>query len=204
MDFHRRETLQRTTMIYIGIGTFLGCWVLLFFVPFLFQGRPLAELTRLATGVIANYLLLTFIFAAVSVVAALTADWTFTRLRRLRPFQPKLGQILVRRGYITEEQLEEGLALQKMRLGELLINFGGLTEAQLDEALLRQETDENRKRLGEILKELGYASPREVQWASERVHQKLGRILVGLGLISKEELRRVLGRQWYGRKRSGR
>jgi hypothetical protein len=196
--------LQRTTLIYIGIGTFLACWVLLFLVLSLFHDRPLANLTYMGQGVVFNYLLLTFIFAAVSVVAALTADWLFKWLQKLRPFQPKLGEILVRRGYITDEQLEEGLALQKMRLGELLINFGGLTEVQLNEALRRQKTDENRKRLGEILKELGYASPSEVQWASERVHQKLGRILVDLGLISKEDLRKVLGRQWYIRKRGGR
>ena len=53
----------------------------------------------------------------------------------------RLGELLVASGAITEEQLEQGLALQKgtkERLGTVLISNGILTESQLIEALQMQ------------------------------------------------------------------
>ena len=53
----------------------------------------------------------------------------------------RLGELLVASGAITEEQLEQGLALQKGtkdRLGTVLIENGILTESQLIEALQMQ------------------------------------------------------------------
>ena len=55
--------------------------------------------------------------------------------------QMKLGELLVAAGAITEEQLEQGLALQKekkQRLGTVLISSGIITENQLIEALQMQ------------------------------------------------------------------
>ncbi len=55
--------------------------------------------------------------------------------------QMKLGELLVAAGAITEEQLEQGLALQKekkQRLGTVLISSGIISENQLIEALQMQ------------------------------------------------------------------
>ena len=53
----------------------------------------------------------------------------------------RLGDLLIQVGLITEEQLQEALALQKTsrdRLGKVLIDNGFITEAQLIEALRMQ------------------------------------------------------------------
>lgn len=49
-----------------------------------------------------------------------------------------------------------------MRIGELLINSGIITEEQLNEALKLQE--KNKKKLGEILVELGYINSHDLIW----------------------------------------
>lgn len=64
-----------------------------------------------------------------------------------------LGQILVRRGFATREQLGEALALQatgdRRKLGELLIEAEVMTRPQLALALEERELyDEYRYRLG--------------------------------------------------------
>lgn len=58
-------------------------------------------------------------------------------LRRYR----KLGEILVEKGFITREELERALEIQKEEkkpLGEVLIETGYITEDQLLEALSEQ------------------------------------------------------------------
>jgi type IV pilus assembly protein PilB len=55
--------------------------------------------------------------------------------------RPRLGDILVRRGFVSKEQLERTLELQRasgVRLGELLIHAGHITQQQLGEALEEQ------------------------------------------------------------------
>jgi len=49
-----------------------------------------------------------------------------------------------------------------MRIGELLVKSGIITEEQLNEALKIQK--ESKKKIGEILVELGYLSPRDLIW----------------------------------------
>jgi hypothetical protein len=54
---------------------------------------------------------------------------------------PKLGEIMIAKGWITQKQLEEGLALQKSSsefLGILLLRKGIISETQLAVALSEQ------------------------------------------------------------------
>ena len=54
----------------------------------------------------------------------------------------RIGQILCEKGYITQEQLDQGLESQieeYQLLGELLVSLGDLTEEQLEEALELQQ-----------------------------------------------------------------
>lgn len=58
-------------------------------------------------------------------------------LRRYR----KLGEILLEKGFITREELDKALEIQKEKkkpLGEVLIETGYITEDQLLEALSEQ------------------------------------------------------------------
>jgi type IV pilus assembly protein PilB len=54
----------------------------------------------------------------------------------------QIGQILIQKGLITEQQLNEALAMQKQttqRIGELLVDLGHLDQRQLYEALAEQQ-----------------------------------------------------------------
>ena len=59
-----------------------------------------------------------------------------------RPRRRPLGEMLLRAGHITQEQLEQVLARQKVekgsRVGRLLVDLGFVTEAQLCEVLAEQ------------------------------------------------------------------
>ena len=62
----------------------------------------------------------------------------------------RLGELLIDAGAITNDQLEQALAIQKEtkeRLGEALINHGFMSEDQLIDALTMQEQAEKLKQL---------------------------------------------------------
>ncbi|MDR1609090.1 MAG: chemotaxis protein CheA [Deltaproteobacteria bacterium] len=71
----------------------------------------------------------------------------------------KLGEILVEKGLITQNDLGGLIQAQKtvraIRLGEILIQDGLITEDDLNEALLRQQNQDKGRRLGEILVSMG-------------------------------------------------
>ena len=67
--------------------------------------------------------------------------------------ETSLGNILVELGFISKEQLQEAIAVQRTRvpeIGGILVELGFITQEQLEEALLKQR----------ILR--GKAKPREV------------------------------------------
>ncbi len=83
----------------------------------------------------------------------------------------RLGEILVRLGYITSRELEALLEFQKyqgnfshgstkFRLGDILVATKRITQAQLEDALERQKL--SKKKLGDVLVEAGYVKPRHV------------------------------------------
>jgi hypothetical protein len=83
----------------------------------------------------------------------------------------KLGEVLVRRGLITERELEAILEFQhhqcgespasaRLRLGEILVATGQITRGQLDAALIRRK--ETEKKLGDLLVEAGAVQPHQV------------------------------------------
>lgn len=58
----------------------------------------------------------------------------------------RLGRLLVNRGYLTEDQLEEGLRLQResgIRLGEVFVAAGWVTERELNRVLKHQSRYRN-------------------------------------------------------------
>jgi hypothetical protein len=84
----------------------------------------------------------------------------------------KLGEVFIRRGLLTERQLNNLLAFQRyqvgapkypspLRLGELLVSTGHITREQLDDALSKQSG--SGKKIGEVLIEEGYAKPHHVR-----------------------------------------
>lgn len=83
----------------------------------------------------------------------------------------KLGETLVRLGFVKKNELDAVLTFQriqggeapaskKLRLGELLVTTGQLTRRQLEEVLERQKA--STKKIGELLVESGYVQPHQV------------------------------------------
>lgn len=84
----------------------------------------------------------------------------------------KLGEVCLRLGFLSGEELEGLLAFQQhqelegrggspLRLGELLVSAGHISRAQLQDALQKQAL--SRKKLGEVLVEEGYARPSQIK-----------------------------------------
>jgi hypothetical protein len=107
-----------------------------------------------------------------------------------RQGQPKLGKVLVSEGYITEKELETALSEQRDRLGEVLVKSDRVTAEQLHTALDFQKTESIK--IGEVLKEMGYITPQDLDWALARMKRRLGTILIGIGLLNDSELQRAL------------
>jgi len=79
---------------------------------------------------------------------------------KLDPFEEarrdpcSLGNLAIERGYITSEDLEQALKVQKerLRIGELLVEMGKLNQDQLDELLMEQKIKRGEAGVREELK----------------------------------------------------
>jgi len=109
----------------------------------------------------------------------------------------KLGEYLVSKNLITQEQLEHALALTKesrMRLGRTLVELKYITGRQLMESLLeRLRTSDlgKRKKLGEVLVSSGVISEGKLLHALEVQQdrkQRIGEVLINLGYVTKDQI----------------
>jgi hypothetical protein len=76
----------------------------------------------------------------------------------------KIGTIMVEEKMINQGQLDESLAKQKWHkrmLGEILVEAGYVTSEQLERALAIQR-ENKKKKLGQILVELKYVAPNDI------------------------------------------
>ena len=107
--------------------------------------------------------------------------------------KPKLGHILVSDGYITEEELKQALSHQDHKIGQVLVDGGRITMDQLNQALDRKKEDPMK--IGEILKEIGYATDEDINWALAKMKRRIGQILLDMGLLTHYDVGRALGKQ---------
>ena len=126
-------------------------------------------------------------------------------LERHNPANQMMGEILISQQWITPSQLGEALSEQRRtneRLGAVLVRLGFLTEMELNFILSEQKgntltggADNVTQRLGDLLRKAKRLSPRELAVAvgeQKRTNEKLGEVLVRLGLIDELELDAVL------------
>jgi cytochrome b subunit of formate dehydrogenase len=119
----------------------------------------------------------------------------------------KLGEVLEEMGVIWVEDVVEALGVQQgikpaipPKLGDILLDSRIVSLTTLEQALKMQQ--ENGKRLGEVMVEMGGVTPREINRALDaqkswvpHVPKKFGEILLDAGLISRTTLQRALERQ---------
>lgn len=184
--------------LQLVVGIFSFCWMFYLLMPCLNQGWDFFFLSDLFESEPANFIFLMLFFLAVAVVSVDAAELCYKYSRRLRWFKPKLGELLVKQGFITQKELDAALDEQNLRTGEILLRYGRISPAELQIALDHQKAQPGEK-MGAVLVELGFVTSRDIQWVLEKVNRKLGRILIERGLINEDDLRRVLGKGWYGR-----
>jgi hypothetical protein len=103
---------------------------------------------------------------------------------------PKIGKILVSKGYITEKDLDTALTQQRAKFGEVLAGADLITADQLHIALERQKKESIK--IGEMCKKMGYITSEDLNWALDRIKRRLGEVLIELGALKDEELQDAL------------
>ncbi len=120
----------------------------------------------------------------------------------VRADSPLFGELLLKLGIVTPNQIEEALALQSLngqRLGEALISLGYVTRQQIQDALgealglhhAPQGSAPDHPPLGELLVGLKYLTESQLDEAlalQRRTGRKLGEILVQNGFCSYKQL----------------
>ncbi|MBN1578238.1 MAG: Flp pilus assembly complex ATPase component TadA [Chitinispirillaceae bacterium] len=113
----------------------------------------------------------------------------------------KLGEILIAQGMINEEQLLFALQEHKrtgVSLGIVLVKLGYISEDELQSVLGQQIQLDQRKRIGEVLLEQGLITQEQLQRGLEEQRKsgmRLGKCLVKLGFISEMKLVDILSAQ---------
>jgi type IV pilus assembly protein PilB len=94
---------------------------------------------------------------------------------------------------------------KKFRIGEILVNYGYITEDELDKALEVQKKSPNYIPMGQICVDLKFISGVDLTKVlrKHRKHMYLGELLVNMGIINGEQLEQVLEKQKKEKKRIG-
>ena len=127
----------------------------------------------------------------------ITPDQLDTSLREQRNSGKPLGEVLVRLGLLSKNELRavltfqrhqggEGPVLKRFRLGELLVATEQISREQLKDIIARQKT--SQKKIGELLVEAGYAQPRQIDCGL-----KLQKKLVTAAFIAALSMANMLG-----------
>lgn len=122
--------------------------------------------------------------------------FAFEEYLKSRWYRPKFGGVSLKERYITKEQLKAVLEEQEFKIGEILFTSGRITKDQLETALTHQQTGSGR--LGEILKQLGYAAEEDIYWALGKMQRKIGEIMMDKGFLTKEDVDWLLDQQESG------
>jgi len=89
-------------------------------------------------------------------------------LREQAGSQKRLGELLVEKGMISQEELDKALENQQIMLGEVLLKHQFISEEQLKKALEQQK--ETFQPLGEILIQAGWITDQEMEQALREQH----------------------------------
>lgn len=133
-----------------------------------------------------NFAFLIFSFLLISLLLTLFFYVMGCIVRGRDKERARIGEVLVSEGLIDSDDLQEALQEQTRRLGEILVKGGRITSGQRDEALRVQK--KTKKKIGDVLQELGYATPEDVDWADKQMERRLGEILLENKKISDYDL----------------
>jgi len=179
------------TSIFLFMAVFYSVLLVYFLIAMLFPGSIVAKTPF--DHFMANFLFLTSVLLMLALGIHTFVCFCLKKFIARRWLFPKFGNVSVSEGCISREDLKAALAEQKRRLGETLIQGGRLSPEQLEEALRRQK--KVSAPLGQLIKELGYSTEEDINWALSQMGRKLGEILVEKGMITKEDVMWLLDQQ---------
>ena len=174
------------TKSYIFIAFFSTCVVLLLLLPSFPACCEFVKSFDIFGHDHDNFIFLMVAFLFISYIMTELTVYAYRFAARMRWQTPKLGKILVSQGYITQEQLYQSLKEQNLRIGEVLVQEGRITPKQLLHALALHE--KKKRRLGEILTELGYSNEQDIRLALAKKNRRLGKILREKNLLTDYDL----------------
>ena len=109
---------------------------------------------------------------------------------------PLLGRFLVEGGYITDQQLQRGLEMQRFEhilLGGLALRNGMLSQHEVLDVLFHQEATGDL--FGEAAKSLGFLNDEQIKRLLDQQQNnlpRLGCVLEKLGYVTSEEIARAM------------
>ncbi|MFZ5570436.1 MAG: ATPase, T2SS/T4P/T4SS family [Thermodesulfobacteriota bacterium] len=113
----------------------------------------------------------------------------------------RLGDLLVKEGYVTQNAIEEALQIQKeekaltsIPLGKILVNMGVLSADDLESALQHPKL---RKNIGSIAVEMGLVKKEDLEFClmNKKKGQLTGEALVEYGFLTNEDVHELLKAQ---------
>ncbi|MDR2580287.1 MAG: Flp pilus assembly complex ATPase component TadA [Fibromonadaceae bacterium] len=113
----------------------------------------------------------------------------------------QIGQLLIEKGLINEDQLARAISEQKrsgLHLGKILVRLGFVSEEQMTAILSEQLQTSQHKRIGELLVEKNYITVEQRERALEEQKKtglRLGKMLMQLGFMTEERLIEILSAQ---------
>ena len=174
--------------------------LLYFLTPLLFsQNRFLRlqflERLEIFASPSANFTLVITLFLLLAAGLVLLAEILCRDLSLTSSKRSRLGKCLVEENFITREELKHALEEQNFRLGEILLNSQRITPEQLSRALKVQKS--TRRKIGDVLITLGYATAEDIHWALGMLRRRLGDVLKDRQIITDYDLLCALSMQKF-------
>ena len=186
--------------IFLVISIFSAFVLLYFLLPLLFpHGQllrtPVLERFEIFSNPSANFILVIIILLLFASGLVLLFEILCRNLNPAGSKHPRLGKYLVEENFITEDELKRALKEQRFNIGEILLNDQRITPAQLTHALKVKKS--TRRKIGDVLIELGYATDEDIRWALGMLERRLGDVLKDRQCISEYDLQCALSMQKF-------
>lgn len=172
--------------VYLFVALFAIFLVAYLLLPIFPATSDLARLLDIFKDPTVNFAVLIFSFLFISLVLTLLFHVLCCLVRGRDKELAQIGDVLVSEGFIDPEDLREALQEQTRKLGEVLVEAGRITSEQRDHALSVQK--KTKRKIGEVLQDLGYATPGDVGWAVRQMERRIGEILLEKKKISDYDL----------------
>jgi hypothetical protein len=191
----RAQIVPRTRFLIFAAIFYILLIAYLSIILFFPQSR-VARFSEVFHSFWAQFVFLVLCLAGITLSLYGLFCFAFEEYLKSRWYRPKFGGVSLKEHYITREQLKAVLDEQELKIGEILVNSGRITEEQLETALTHQRTGSGR--LGEVLKQLGYATEEDIYWALGKMQRKIGEIMMDKGFLTKDDVDWLLDQQKTG------